>query len=790
MPKPSTNVLATLGARQKPDVSKLITEMKEELGHAGRFNFFKRMELNHNTRFCWWPGQTDDGRKWWSEERAANCPGVTPYTGSSAPLNPATGKNTVFPWNGASDVRVPLVDEIINERRTFKRLASLRKQERIGPRELAPEDEPQQKAVLWGQANSYYQDLSQDGQLNAVAQWADIAEEYGHGVVYVGWKSESEVVKRTISADDILQLVATTALQLMEESRMQDYLTEGGREEDAPETFLTPEEQAALLSDAAAELEMMILDPGKRDALVAQIQNFDDEMPVSEARRVAKDLRLGGEIVYYATAERFAAPEWQALTPYVDVFYPAKTTRLQKARWICWAEWVGEAELKARIDDDQYSKTWVEKVLAHKGRAFNEENIPKWVMANGIVSQGSDDAECKEYQILHVYHRATALGNVQALYHTIVHPNVIDEAGRHTCCEHDHGNYPFRDHVRETQAPFLLDSRGVGEISFTQQQEIKVQRDNRVDNASLQIKPPLKVPINRAGGAVNLRPGVQIPMRSNGADDISLFPVAGDGRGSMEVEQTIVDGINAYWLRGQKVDPNVQTADRLLYVADFLNDMRAALLMQFQLIQQFVPDEISSSFLGGQPVNFHASREDIQGQVSVNLEYDVTEIDPKAVEQKLTALTTLLRPLDNQGLLQTGPILKAGASMLFPSWHRLFVADPGKQTKQEIDDEKAIISQMLNGMEGEYVPGGNHQLRLQTLQDIFGLQIDKKGNFTIARPLGKDGQPSRAQKILMEDSTVAAMVDNRVKFHTFQIQQLTENAETGRLGVEPLQMVG
>jgi hypothetical protein len=55
-------------------------------------NVFTRQRLNYESRYCQWPNQSPDGRKW------------------KAPKG-----QEIFPWPGASDARVALVDTYVHE---------------------------------------------------------------------------------------------------------------------------------------------------------------------------------------------------------------------------------------------------------------------------------------------------------------------------------------------------------------------------------------------------------------------------------------------------------------------------------------------------------------------------------------------------------------------------------------------------------------------------------------------------------------------------------------------------
>lgn len=772
------------------EIAALIADMKAELQAAAALGYFDRMELNHDTRFAWWPGQSDDGRKWSHPERY----------GRLSPGQEPTRK--VFPWEGASDARVRLVDGVIREHNMLKQLAVDRRQQRIGPRNLSPDEDPQAKAALWGQVAEYYEDLTKHEARRETRRWADIGHEYGNGILFAGWKVEMQTVTKTINAEVLTQIVQQAALDVAEQQSALEWEAGGGDPQEAPE--LEAEQQFLISQDAEMKLQDMILDDEQREVLVAKLLQVDPEMPKDEARRVARELKFGEAVEYVAVTTGEQLPERRALTFGIDVFFPALTTTMKKARWVCMPEWVSDVMLRERINNpkEPYDEAWVEEVLQQPGKALDLallgngttcQQVP-WILSGGGVRCGVNITDLEKlntcmFQILHVYYVASAVGNVPALYHTVLHGYVPDKAGYHECCEHYHARMPFFETLTDPEAPYILASEGYGEKSLTDQAEVKTQRDSRSDDASLRIKPPLEVPFNQSK-RVNWRPGEQIAIRSTaGMGVIRPMTPGSDARGSQEIESTTRNSFNEYWFRGTTVDPDMKNAYRQLLVSDFLHDLAAVKLCEFQLIQQFAPEDIKASFVGGLPVSLSATREEIQGRVGIELDYDVNELDPDRAEKTIKSVV-LLRQLDPENNLNFNPLLKACVSYLLPAHYKTLVSDPNKRQAEETKDEQGINGEILSGTqfdeEGSYVPGTNHNLRLQVMQRIYGVTTDKRGVVVGMQPNGPNGQPSRAQRLYESDPDVNARVNNRLAFHARQIQQQQENAQVGRQLVEPV----
>ena len=85
--KTATDVMARVG--EEPNVPALTEELRRS---ATDYGCFARIDRVEQVRYCRWAGQTDDGKKW----------------------NDANRNKPAFPWDGASDTRIPLADEVIN----------------------------------------------------------------------------------------------------------------------------------------------------------------------------------------------------------------------------------------------------------------------------------------------------------------------------------------------------------------------------------------------------------------------------------------------------------------------------------------------------------------------------------------------------------------------------------------------------------------------------------------------------------------------------------------------------
>lgn len=780
--------LVKLKLHSKPDAAacgRLIEDMKRSLKGANALDYFRRMELNHDARECYWENQSDDGRKWGK---------APPRTGAR---RSSPGEEVeAYPWNGASDVRLRLIDTVIRERSDFCRLAVQRRQERLGPRNAAPEEDPQMKAMAWGQTFAYYEDETRANFRREVARWKDITEEYGCGILFTGWHRDLELVPMELSIDEIVQALVKAAMEQAAMMRGEIAQENEGTEAGGSEEQLSAEEQALITQNVEQRLMDMRADPKQLKLFAETLKALDANMPEAEAMRLARELRVNAAAMYYAVDVKDEQPEHRALTWFVDFFGPPTASDLQK-HWGCMVEWVTRGELEARKASQGYDADWVASVLeAGPGLSLDLSGMGitghSWLLSGGHVRCGLKaadplaKADQDEFQILHLYYRPEMLEGVRGLCHTVLHGKINEGCGLHEVCPFDHGELPFRSHVTQLGAPYLLASKGAGELSFTLQNNRKDHVDALSDDADLRVKPPMQVPHMAEGKRFRWAPGHQIVSRNPNMGVVTVLNPQTDARGTANAQQLSKELFDEFWARGLLVDPEVKLAARQILVSDFMEEVLAVRKQTFKLIQQFVPDELQAAFIGGLPVDLRVTKAEIQGQLSLEMDFDAADFDSSKTKEFMES-AELVGRMDPLNLIDKASWARALMAKLMPAQAKALVSNPDKRKQDEAQDEQRIAGEILTGTqfdERESYKPGDHATRLETLKRIFGVQVNDKGDIMGLTPLGDKG-PTRAQKLLTEDMDVQERIANRLKFHALQLGQ-QQNAITGRNQVKPV----
>lgn len=727
---------AILAPREMPDPKQLLADLRDSVVNANWFQ--TQMRENEDLRVCWWAGQTKDGRRHGTQDTPAR------------------------PWENAADHRVHLVQELMNERTAVRQRAM--KSARITLRGRTVDD--QKKAALLKQVVDYHLKTEMGDEMEDESKYlSNWSQNYGHSILYTGWQTERQLEERTISISTLQQ---ARAAQIIAEEEVR--LAQMGQELNA--------EVKALMQQAAFQevLEWIESDSG-RLRLIELLQLLDEDLAgmgkqgQSEALRAINQLRRKQEATYHAPFLKKSCPKWEALQPMVDVFYPTETRKLQEARWIARVRWMTKVELLSWAAEEKLNADWLREVLKHPGKCMDLTGLAEWVLSAAGTrltgkTQAAWSAETKDrhYQVVEIHWRAFTPFGVPVLYRTIAHGMVQTGFGKHEVCKAYHGEYPFHDLREEQWDKLLLSGRGVPELIGTAQQAVKAQWDARTNTASISTLPPLTGPAGSTPPPQG--PGVYVEQPRGGEVEW-LQPPPPDNR-SMEIEATILKRVDRLYGRiSENVPETLQVLLQGMLTADTLRFLKRALTMTVQLIQQYTPD-LEGRRITGTDEYVSATREEIQGQFDIEVEWDVRDLSLDWVEQKLKFYTDLLIPLDNRGIIDRSAIIQTAAESIDPVAAQRFVRTGQQADRIETEEENAALSTIFSGGLPQFIVGVNHELRAQIMQD------DLKES------------PVR-QNIMRAQPDIAAVWENRLQKHLMQIQQEANKQAGIEGGSDPLQ---
>jgi hypothetical protein len=307
----------------------------------------------------------------------------------------------------------------------------------------------------------------------------------------------------------------------------------------------------------------------------------------------------------------------------------------------------------------------------------------------------------------------------------------------------------------------------VAEIAVPLQNDVKVQRDSRTDRTSLTVLPPIIVPTRRAGTRLKFGPAAQIPAAGRN-EVFEWMRTPPYDPSSLEIERSTLQAADRYFGReAEGVAPSTVLLLREELIDGWLGEVREVYRQMLQLSQQYLSEEEVARIAGALPRRWEVSTEEIRGQFDLIVEADVRDLDLEAMKGKWEFIAQLLQA-DRAGRIDYAKLVEYGLQTLDASLADQVLVPTEEASMKQVNEELAALGLMMTGIEPpmEPQPGMNYQLRSQVLQQAI------QRNPELQRRLA--AQPDSA-----------AMVENRMKFLGFQVQQMS-NAQIGRVGTEKL----
>lgn len=708
-------------ATDKPDLQVFKSAISDVQGTSLAADYFTR---NLNARDWWysrWNYQTVDGRKWGYPQG-----GIQPW-----------------PWPGASDTRVRTVEKVIGQHRTIATYALRNmKIQAKSTKPFTSIKESQQATTLLNWMLFTHMQAEVHRELLLARAWRD---GYGASVLRVDWKQ-----LRRINYIDVSIM------------GLQEFINEP-----AVRSFIGSDSQIPIGEDLQiTDLQNMIMDSAYENDLANLLRTVSHNLlTVSQARDKLQDLREIRTVeipIPYVIESR---PRLTAYRPMVEFLFPAYADDLQRVAWHDAIEFVTETELRDRVETAGYSKRFVEAAVEHRGPSSGAD----WRLttaAERVSVSGVGPASMLNDIELHHFYTLVQDRGVPARFCTVFHMDVEIPA-KHEPDYYDHGESCFHALRFEYDDRPILSSRGIAEIAYTWEQELKSQFDAQSDRTALTLRPPLMTSYDQVQKLKEqMQPGVIFPMRR--FDEAQFMKMPPWDQVSILVVQEVEKRINEHFgIFGAEVDPDLKKLRREEVVDNTLIELKPVIQQVMKLMKQFLPDADVAQVVG--PLNrpFHVTREEIQGEWEISATVDMRNIDAEWLKEKLGYLTQLAQ-LDTMGLLDKTALLKSGAEAIDYSFADMALQQPEQvATQAEIQDEQRAIDLIIGSGQDQPLPqGGNYGLRLQTAQTK--MQSLPQNPATL--------------KIIMANPDIMKVIMNRITFFQRQLQQ-QQNAQIGRMQV-------
>mgnify|MGYP006908228042 FL=1 len=644
----------------------------------------------------------DDRRNWWAGKSRDHR-----KHGSDA-----------FPWEGAADMEAHTIDERITRLVSLFMSSLNRANVRAFPVEAG--DMARSKVVSsflkWMVSSGYIPRFQKEMELGA-----NYLLERGILITYVGWHREDRRFLQELDLEQIAQ--------------MQPEIVD-------------------LIQSGEADNE-----------LISTIQLIFPTVSNKRAKKAIKDLRKTGKAILPVVQRQIDAPEVKTLAPDGDFFFPPYVTDPQRAPYCFWKTYYTAQELENKVVTDGWDEDFVSYVI-DKYRGVNIDSIEREQEGRRSISLTDNAYEAEELiEIVYGYQRLIDKEDgSEGIYCTVFHKEFDgnDEAPGFAKFELLNGyeDYPVVVSKLSEDSKRLYDTQTVPDILRGIQNQVKVERDSRIDRNSLATLPPILHPVGQA--PTDWGPGRMIPYRRKG--DLDFAPTPPSPVGSIEIEKTME--AQADRLCGLDETSQISQIRKQFLVDKFLQHAAEVLRMSYRCFQRFGPDSVFFRVTGvPDPQMFSKGNPNENFDILIN--YDVLNTDQETMASKLQQLVSLTS-LDRSGRINMDSLLDVVAGAIDPVLADS-ILQPAEQAQQQmVKDVTDDLTKIFAGIEMPARPNGA-QIALQVIQQ-YSAQED-----IAAR--------------LQQDESFAQRLEKYAGQYTFMMQQ-AQNAQIGRIGTTPAQMGG
>lgn len=626
-----------------------------------------------------------------------------------------------FPFEGASDVRNRLIDNTINQLVILLMTSWSRAHIKVSGIEANDGEvaSAAQTLMQWIVENKMRTELTREAEL-----WVQYTYQFGWSCVHVGWDRRISKRKEIIKMED-LAAAAQSGQGLMAQAMQM------------------------IKADPNSDLGIMV---------IKQALSVDDK----EAKQICKNLNEQGWSEYEQPFLSRNLPVVATLKPFDEIAFPPETVDIQDARVIFRRTFMSEVQFRSIGKSEGWDEAFMDEAVQTAGKTGylqDSQIIPLVNTVPNAIEKANNLIE-----VVYSYAKQLDDNGNQAIYYTVFVPTVEENLyGKHEILDYAHGEYPFIEFRRERLRRSIVESRGVPEILYTEQEELKAQQDAIRDRTAIEVSPPLMV-TKRLASQTRIGPGQLLPV--NRADEYQyLSGPSGTPATAFSLMERIEQNVaQQFGLYHPNVVPTQTQLTQQFLVNNFFLAWSGVYKQVFSLAMQYMlPEEIER--VTGVP--FTTTFTENNQMFDFSIKFDVREHDTDYVLEKLKTFQQFVLPMDTGGLIDRSKLIKAMASAIAPETAKDILIDQQTATQKQYKEVQNDVALMLNGMEAQYTendPQANS--KLQAMQDI--MQKNPK-----------------AQQASQGDPVFQALLQNYSKNLQMSISQ-QKNAQIGRTGVSPV----
>ena len=573
-----------------------------------------------------------------------------------------------FPWDGASDNEVRLIEQCIT---TYVGLM-MNALSRANIRAYATEASDVKQASVISNFLKYMQKSYIKDFVSECETAANNLLEKGMAITYVDWEMKS----RTHDEEFNLELIQQVAPELYE----------------------------------------LLADENRDDETIAMMTDMFEYVDVPKAKKALVELRDFGVAKIPVAKKDVSRPFVETKFSDIDIVIPSYVTDIQRSPRVHMRAFLTPQEVENCVE----TKGWDAKVAQdlidnYRGFDYSGMNQTTYSSMRSSQSRGgstygmSGMVDSKDLiEVIYTYRRLIdEKSNSEGMYLTVWNPRLTTGYLSNELLS-GYDKYPFVLTRLSNAGKRIYDVNTFGDLLRGPQKQMKTLRDGWSDQMALAVAPPLLHPVGRPPAQMGA--GAWIGVRANEKFEYMNVPNTSGAASQLEkyVQQEAMDliGLN----EGNQLSQQRQQ----FFINKFLTHCSDILKLAYKAFLVFGPDE-KFFRVTGYPNEMVIYRSPEDEEIDVCISFDVQNQDPEMMKAKIQSILELARNSpSNTFNLQAAEQLAANA--IDPSIADVIIQPEGQGQEEMVKDVTDDLTKIYAGIPVGARPNGG-QIAMQVIQE-------------------------------------------------------------------------
>jgi hypothetical protein len=573
-----------------------------------------------------------------------------------------------FPWDGASDTEVRLIEQCIT---TYVGLM-MNALSRANIRAYPQESSDVKKAGVISSFLKYMQKTYIRDFRNECETAANNLLEKGIAITYVDWEMKS----RTHDEEFDLNLI----------------------------------------SEAAPELYELLADESRDDETIAMMTDMFDYIDIPKAKKALKELRDFGVAKIPVAKKDISRPFVETKFSDIDIVIPSYVTDIQRSPRVHMRAFLTPQEIENCVETKGWDKEIAEELIEHyRGFDYSGMNQTTYSSLRSSQARGGSTygmngmVDSKDLiEVVYTYRRLIdEKSNSEGIYLTVWNPRLTSGYLSNELLS-GYDRYPFVLTRLSNAGKRIYDVNTFGDLLRGPQKQMKTLRDGWSDQMALAVAPPLLHPVGRP--PVQMGAGAWIGVRANEKFEFMNVPNTSGAASQLEkyVQQEAMD------LVGLNEGSQMSAQRQQFFIDKFLTHCSDILKLAYKAFLVFGPDE-KFFRVTGYPNEMVIYRSPDDEEIDVCISFDVQNQDPEMMKAKIAAILELARNSPNNTFnLQAAEQLAANA--IDPSIADVIIQPQGEGQEEMVKNVTDDLTKIYAGIPVGARPNGG-QIAMQVIQE-------------------------------------------------------------------------